>query len=57
VRKEVGDMISDLQLVDKSKIQAQRLSGGMKRKLRSYNPSIRSFQAPLDVLLYLLVLG
>lgn len=34
VRKEVEDMIADLQLVGKSKIQSSRLSGGMKRKLR-----------------------
>lgn len=34
VKKEVTDMIADLQLVDKTKIQSQRLSGGMKRKLR-----------------------
>lgn len=34
VRKEVEDMLADLQLVGKSKIQSARLSGGMKRKLR-----------------------
>lgn len=34
VNKEVADMIADLQLVEKSKIQSSRLSGGMKRKLR-----------------------
>lgn len=33
VRKEVEDMIADLLLVGKSKIQSSRLSGGMKRKL------------------------
>ena len=34
VRREVEDMVADLQLVDKAKIQSSRLSGGMKRKLR-----------------------
>ena len=34
VREEVDMMIADLQLMDKKKIQSQRLSGGMKRKLR-----------------------
>ena len=34
VKTEVANMIADLQLVEKSKIQSSRLSGGMKRKLR-----------------------
>ena len=34
VKKEVEDMITDLQLVEKSDIQSSKLSGGMKRKLR-----------------------
>ena len=34
VNSEVKAMIADLQLVDKAQIQACRLSGGMKRKLR-----------------------
>ena len=34
VNREVVDMIADLQLEDKAKIQSSRLSGGMKRKLR-----------------------
>jgi ABC-type multidrug transport system ATPase subunit len=34
IQKEVTEMIADLQLVGKSKIQSSRLSGGMKRKLR-----------------------
>ena len=33
VKAEVNGMIEDLQLVDKRKVQSQRLSGGMKRKL------------------------
>ena len=34
VSSEVKAMIADLQLLDKTNIQASRLSGGMKRKLR-----------------------
>ena len=34
VRTEVDMMVEDLQLLDKRNIQSQRLSGGMKRKLR-----------------------
>lgn len=34
VREEVMAMVEDVQLVDKKDIQAARLSGGMKRKLR-----------------------
>ena len=34
MRSEVKAMVADLQLVDKAHIQASRLSGGMKRKLR-----------------------
>ena len=37
VSSEVKAMIADLQLVDKAQIQACRLSGGMKRKLRYIN--------------------
>lgn len=32
--EEVNQMIIDLQLVDKTNSQSQKLSGGMKRKLR-----------------------
>ena len=34
MREEVISMIKDVQLVDKKDVQASKLSGGMKRKLR-----------------------
>ena len=34
VHNEVKTMVADLQLGDKSNVQAYHLSGGMKRKLR-----------------------
>jgi hypothetical protein len=37
VYDEVKTMVADLQLGDKASIQASRLSGGMKRKLRYNN--------------------
>ena len=36
-------MVEDLQLLDKRNIQSQRLSGGMKRKLRYKNSLIRIY--------------
>ena len=36
VQKAADDMIKDLQLEDKRNIPSQKLSGGMKRKLRSH---------------------
>ena len=32
--EEIDDMLDDLELFDKSDVQSQNLSGGMKRKLR-----------------------
>ena len=37
VREEVASMIKDIDLVEKKDIQASKLSGGMKRKLRYKN--------------------
>ena len=34
MHNQVKDMVKDLQLLDKANIQVNRLSGGMKRKLR-----------------------
>ena len=50
IHDEVKTMVADLQLDDKANIQANHLSGGMKRKLRY---EIKVNQCVLAVLQYL----
>ena len=52
VHNEVKAMVADLQLGDKSNVQAGHLSGGMKRKLRYIHMHMASsFNSTCDAVL------